>query len=75
MFSKSVICLWVSADVFVVHVSMHTWLCRSVLRNHISFHVRDFIGFPCAPLPVCVCVCVCVCARAYVRACTTHIAV
>ena len=36
MLSKSVVCLWVSAAVFVVHVSMHTWLCLSVLRNHVE---------------------------------------
>ena len=49
----------VSAAVFEVHVSMRTWLCRSVLSNHVCCHVRDFIGFLCPHLPVCVCVCVC----------------
>ena len=87
MFSKSAVCLWVSA---VVVVSMHKWLCRSVLCYHVCFHVRDFIGFPCLPhLPLCVCVCVCVCVfvcvcvcvcvracvRECVRACSVHRAV
>ena len=53
MFSKSVLCLWVSAAVFAVRVFMYNYykLCLyySVIQNHVCFYVRVFIAFPGAP--------------------------
>ena len=80
LFIKSVLCLWVSVALFVVHVCMHTYIWYPVLHNHVCFYVRLFIGFiNCAPThhhpSVCVrasaraCVYVCVHVRVRVRVC------
>ena len=65
IFRISVMCLWVSAVVFVVHVFMHVYERMLFLHNYVCFYVRVLWDSLCRLPPpigsVCVCVCVCVC--------------